>query len=153
MFPCNGLDQSCQAHSLSVKVSLPYAWLPLTLLVGLCLFTLLGISRADLVVKHFHCPSLVDQAWSIKTCGYQSRLDFLRLNADIKTENLNFGIALEESFHLCRLKKTRNAKTQPKKKPFNQIEEGRTSSYQQELIVVVLIHLRTKSRKHKLFVI
>ena len=70
MFPCNGLDQSCQAHSLSVKVSLPYAWLPLTLLVGLCLFTLLGISRADLVVKHFHCPSLVDQAWSIKMCGY-----------------------------------------------------------------------------------
>ena len=70
MFPCNGLDQSCQAHSLSVKVSLPYAWLPPTLLVGLCLFTSLGISRADLVVKHFQCPSLVDQAWSIKMGRY-----------------------------------------------------------------------------------
>ena len=70
MSPRNGLDQSCQAHSLSVKVSLTYALLPLTLLVGLCLFTSIGISRADLVVKHFHCSSLLYRTWSIKISGY-----------------------------------------------------------------------------------
>ena len=38
-------------------------------------------------------------------------------------------VALEESFRLCRLKTTKIRNRNPEKKTFNQIEEGRTSSY------------------------
>ena len=45
-----------------------------------------------------------------------------------------------EKFSSLPAKKPRNFETQPEKKTFSQIEEGRTSSYQWELIVVVLTH-------------
>ena len=49
-------------------------------------------------------------------------------------------VALGKSFHLCQLKNHENSKPQLEKKTFSQIEEGCTSIYQLELIVVVLTH-------------